>query len=119
MTPVFVLEGVAPKLKSQVIEKRNEIQFRGAKPKETPSQTQLDSQKAKCDKGRTRFNHVLKQCENLLQAMGIQCVQGPGEAEAYCSFLNLKGVNFIISINTYIFMYEWYTSGWPVYMDYK
>ncbi|KAM7355956.1 LOW QUALITY PROTEIN: XPG-like endonuclease [Cochliomyia hominivorax] len=107
VTPVFVLEGVAPKLKSQVIEKRNEIQFRGVKPKEVPSQSQTnDSQKHKGEKGRTRFNHVLKQCENLLQAMGIQCVQGPGEAEAYCAFLNLKElVDGVISQDSDCFAY--------------
>lgn len=93
ITPVFVLEGAAPKLKSQVIEKRNEIQFRGVKPKDKLStQNTKESQNSKGDKGRTRFNHVLKQCEDLLLAMGIQCVQGPGEAEAYCAFLNVKGV---------------------------
>lgn len=90
VTPVFVLEGAAPKLKSQVIQKRNEIQFRGVKPKETKNQP--ISEKQKNDKGRTRFNHVLKQCENLLLTMGVQCVQAPGEAEAYCAFLNSKGV---------------------------
>ncbi|XP_037811751.1 flap endonuclease GEN [Lucilia sericata] len=108
VTPVFVLEGVAPKLKSQVIEKRNEIQFRGVKPKEAPSsQSQTNAQKtSNSDKGRTRFNHVLKQCENLLLAMGIQCVQGPGEAEAYCAFLNLKGlVDGVISQDSDCFAY--------------
>ena len=95
MTPVFVLEGAAPKLKSQVIAKRNELQFRGVKPKKNAiSQSQQTSTKKSAgnEKGRTRFNHVLKQCETLLQSMGIQCVQGPGEAEAYCAFLNKKGV---------------------------
>lgn len=89
-----MLEGVAPKLKSQVIAQRNEMQFRGVKPKDKPlTQNQPSSQASKGEKGRTRFNHVLKQCENMLQAMGIQCVQGPGEAEAYCAFLNHKGVS--------------------------
>lgn len=39
VTPVFVLEGTAPPLKYGVICKRNELQFRGAKPrKETSKQ---------------------------------------------------------------------------------
>ncbi|XP_017862030.1 PREDICTED: flap endonuclease GEN [Drosophila arizonae] len=109
VTPVFVLEGAAPKLKSQVIAKRNELQFRGARPKDKdkdkdavgPSQAV-----AKSDKGRTRFNHVLKQCENLLLSMGIQCVQGPGEAEAYCAFLNKHGlVDGVISQDSDCFAY--------------
>ncbi|XP_017042509.1 flap endonuclease GEN [Drosophila ficusphila] len=104
VTPVFVLEGVAPKLKSQVIAKRNELQFRGVKPKNSPECTQTQAPKG--DKGRTRFNHVLKQCENLLLSMGIQCVQGPGEAEAYCAFLNKHGlVDGVISQDSDCFAY--------------
>ncbi|KAH8351402.1 hypothetical protein KR059_001439, partial [Drosophila kikkawai] len=103
VTPVFVLEGVAPKLKSQVIAKRNELQFRGVKPKEASAGS---SQAPKGDKGRTRFNHVLKQCETLLLSMGIQCVQGPGEAEAYCAFLNKHGlVDGVISQDSDCFAY--------------
>ncbi|XP_055846887.1 flap endonuclease GEN [Episyrphus balteatus] len=110
VTPVFVLEGTAPKLKADVMAKRNEIQFRGVKPKE-PTQTQTDgvapaAKEKNKEKGRTRFNHVLKQCENLLMAMGITCVQGPGEAEAYCAFLNKKGlVDGVISQDSDCFAY--------------
>lgn len=110
VTPVFVLEGTAPKLKANVIAKRNEIQFRGVKPREA-TQTQSDglsaiSKEKNKEKGRTRFNHVLKQCENLLLAMGITCVQGPGEAEAYCAFLNKKElVDGVISQDSDCFAY--------------
>ncbi|BFF99622.1 flap endonuclease GEN [Drosophila madeirensis] len=104
VTPVFVLEGVAPKLKGQVIAKRNELQFRGVRPKEAATSTQQTA--AKGDKGRTRFNHVLKQCETLLLSMGIQCVQGPGEAEAYGAFLNKHGlVDGVISQDSDCFAY--------------
>ncbi|SPP87161.1 flap endonuclease GEN [Drosophila guanche] len=104
VTPVFVLEGVAPKLKGQVIAKRNELQFRGVRPKEAATSTQQAA--AKGDKGRTRFNHVLKQCETLLLSMGIQCVQGPGEAEAYGAFLNKHGlVDGVISQDSDCFAY--------------
>lgn len=108
VTPVFVLEGTAPKLKSQVMQKRNEVQFRGVKPKDKPpienQQIAKNSQPPKGgDRGRSRFNIVLKQCENLLTSMGIQCVQGPGEAEAYGAFLNLKGVRLFVSWNNGVF----------------
>ncbi|KAL7732584.1 hypothetical protein ACLKA6_019211 [Drosophila palustris] len=113
VTPVFVLEGVAPKLKSQVIAKRNELQFRGVRPKQqqqnkAPKEAgeQQQQQQQRADKGRTRFNHVLKQCENLLMSMGVQCVQGPGEAEAYCAFLNKHGlVDGVISQDSDCFAY--------------
>nr|XP_036220026.1 flap endonuclease GEN isoform X2 [Bactrocera oleae] len=105
VTPVFILEGQAPKLKSQIISKRSQQQFRGAKPKQNKLEKQSTETKEK-DKGRTRFNHVLKQCETLLQSMGIQCFQAPGEAEAYCAFLNKKGlVDGVISQDSDCFAY--------------
>lgn len=113
ITPVFVLEGTAPVLKHQMISKRNQIQFRGAKPrKEQTSQatqsqsasTQVNTQKA--SKGRTRFNYVLKQCEELIRSMGLQCVQGPGEAEAFCAHLNATGlVDGVVSQDSDCFAY--------------
>ncbi|KAG4078802.1 hypothetical protein HA402_015392 [Bradysia odoriphaga] len=110
VTPVFVLEGDAPPLKYGVICKRNELQFRGAKPRNAPTQTE-SSQKAsqaikKPDKGRSRFNYVLKQCEELIASMGLQCVQGPGEAEQFCAFLNEdKMVDGVISQDSDCFAY--------------
>ncbi|XP_039967282.1 flap endonuclease GEN isoform X1 [Bactrocera tryoni] len=105
VTPVFILEGQAPKLKGQIISKRSEQQFRGAKPKQNKLEKTSAETKEK-DKGRTRFNHVLKQCETLLQSMGIQCVQAPGEAEAYGAFLNKKGlVDGVISQDSDCFAY--------------
>ncbi|CAD7003617.1 unnamed protein product [Ceratitis capitata] len=106
VTPVFVLEGEAPKIKSQIIAKRAELQFRGTKPTQNKKIEAHSVQSKEKDKGRTRFNHVLKQCENLLQSMGIQCVQAPGEAEAYCAFLNKKGlVDGVISQDSDCFGY--------------
>ncbi|XP_053955267.1 flap endonuclease GEN [Anastrepha ludens] len=106
VTPIFILEGAAPKLKSQIIGKRAELQFRGTKPSQSKKADTQTSQPKDKDKGRTRFNHVLKQCENLLQSMGIQCVYAPGEAEAYCAFLNKKGlVDGVISQDSDCFAY--------------
>lgn len=116
ITPVFVLEGTAPELKHQMIAKRNQIQFRGARPrKNTPTddtqeqQSQAAATKAntqKTNKGRTRFNYVLKQCEELIRSMGLQCVQGPGEAEAFCAHLNANGlVDGVISQDSDCFAY--------------
>lgn len=114
ITPVFVLDGVAPVLKHQVISKRNQIQFRGAKPRKNAASTQeaqtqnavSQSNTQKPSKGRTRFNFVLKQCEELIRSMGLQCVQGPGEAEAFCAHLNAAGfVDGVISQDSDCFAY--------------
>lgn len=106
VTPIFVLEGVAPKIKSATIAKRNEVQFRGVEPRKQSPATDPKPSSDKADKGRTRFNHVLKQCERLLKTMGIECVQGPGEAEAYGAFLNQNGlVDGVISQDSDCFAY--------------
>lgn len=90
VTPVFVLDGTAPTLKHSTISKRNEIQFRGAAPRKNPVGTQDVDKNAKkpANKGRTRFNYVLKQCEELIRSAGIVCVQSHGEAEMTCAHLN-------------------------------
>lgn len=87
VNPVFVLEGKAPELKYQTIAARNEIQFKGAKPKTDGVRTGKD---------RSRFNFVLKQCEEMLGHMGLVCITGKGEAESLCAYLNDEGVSFQI-----------------------
>lgn len=88
--PIFVLEGDAPHLKADVMKKRNELQFRGVKPKAKDPNQKITQTKT----DRSRFNSVLRKCEEMLQIMGIQCVKAPGEAEAYCAYLNQIGVRF-------------------------
>lgn len=80
---VFVLEGRAPELKYKTIAARNALQFKGAKPK---------TDGVKTGKDRSRFNHTLKLCQDMLNLMGIACVKGEGEAEALCAHLNESGV---------------------------
>nr|CAI5827257.1 unnamed protein product [Callosobruchus analis] len=83
VTPVFVLEGKAPELKYDTIATRNVVQFKGAKPK---------TDGVKTGKDRSRFQFILKQCEEMLQAMGLACIKGKGEAESMCAYLNEEGL---------------------------
>ncbi|XP_018564614.1 flap endonuclease GEN [Anoplophora glabripennis] len=97
VNPVFVLEGKAPELKYQTIAARNDIQFKGAKPK---------TGGVKTGKDRTRFHFVLKQCEEMLNYMGLVCIKGKGEAESLCAYLNVEGlVDGIISQDSDCFAY--------------
>lgn len=82
---VFVLEGPAPALKFKTIAARNVLQFKGAKPKPN----------VEGGKDRTRFNHTLKQCEEMLKLMGLSCIKGNGEAEALCAHLNEDRVRIV------------------------
>lgn len=95
-------------LKHQLIAKRNKIQFRGAKPRDQNKTNDLQAQsmQQKPSNGRTRFNYVLRQCEELIRSMGLQCMQGPGEAEAFCAHLNANGfVDGVISQDSDCFAY--------------
>lgn len=107
--PVFVLEGSAPPLKYGVIIKRNQMQFRGVRPRKTANCDKGASQKssqAPTEQKRNRFHHVLKQCEELLSSMGLVCVQAPGEAEALCAYLNHDGLVYgVISQDSDCFAY--------------
>ncbi|KAL1402354.1 hypothetical protein pipiens_006130 [Culex pipiens pipiens] len=116
IVPVFVLEGAAPPLKYGVIIQRNQIQFRGARPKKAADcdkeatgggkRKQDEPGKRAPEQKRNRFHHVLKQCEELLSSMGLVCVQAPGEAEALCAHLNRENlVHGIISQDSDCFAY--------------
>lgn len=98
MRPIFVLEGEAPQLKTDVIKKRNDLQFRGVKPKSNKSSNATKTKQTKTD--RSKFNSVLRKCEEMLRIMGIKCVKAPGEAEAYCAYLNQIGVSISIKFLT-------------------
>ncbi|XP_058454849.1 flap endonuclease GEN [Malaya genurostris] len=106
--PVFVLEGTAPPLKYGVIIKRNQQQFRGARPKRTVNDDGRKHEKASVprEQKRDRFHHVLKQCEELLNSLGLVCVQAPGEAEALCAYLNRDNLVYgIVSQDSDCFAY--------------
>lgn len=80
ISPVFVLEGKAPTLKHNAIAKRNDIRHGFRERKGTRKG------------GRSQFNRILNECKRMLEYMGLACVQGQGEAEAMCAYLNEDGV---------------------------
>ncbi|KAM5143051.1 LOW QUALITY PROTEIN: flap endonuclease GEN homolog 1 [Callospermophilus lateralis] len=76
---VFVMEGEPPKLKADVMNKRNQIRF-GPSGKAWSQKT-----------GRSHFKSVLRECLDMLECLGIPWVQAAGEAEAMCAHLNASG----------------------------
>ncbi|XP_055620255.1 flap endonuclease GEN-like [Toxorhynchites rutilus septentrionalis] len=98
IVPIFVLEGAAPPIKYDILVKRNHVQFRGARPRRTTS--------GASEQHRNRFQHVMKQCEELLGTMGLTCVQAPGEAEALCAYLNRENLVYgVVSQDSDCFAY--------------
>ncbi|XP_006880786.1 PREDICTED: flap endonuclease GEN homolog 1 [Elephantulus edwardii] len=76
---VFVMEGEPPKLKADVINKRNQIRYG---PSEKPFSRKT---------GRSHFKSVLRECLEMLNCLGIPWVEAAGEAEAMCAYLNANG----------------------------
>uniref|UniRef100_A0A8C6NHZ4 Flap endonuclease GEN homolog 1 n=1 Tax=Nothobranchius furzeri TaxID=105023 RepID=A0A8C6NHZ4_NOTFU len=81
---VFVMEGEAPKLKSETMSKRTEKRHRGFK----------KGSAFKCGKStsRGRFNAVLRECAEMLDYLGVAWVTAAGEAEAMCAHLDSMGL---------------------------
>lgn len=96
--PIFVLDGAAPVMKYNTIAARNAIQFKGARPRK-------EATIPKPGKDRSRFKSVLKQCEELLNILGIKCVHGWGEAEAMCAYLADGYVDACVSQDSDCFVY--------------
>lgn len=91
--PVFVLEGKAPDLKTTTI--RNRLN-KGKDCTEGRDKTVT----------RSRLSALQKQCVDLLGALGVKCVKGPGEAEAFCAHLNRLGIaDGIITQDSDVFLY--------------
>ncbi|RZF32307.1 hypothetical protein LSTR_LSTR001771 [Laodelphax striatellus] len=91
--PIFVLDGDAPELKHKTIIAR--IQARGGRIGEKTATS-----------SRSRLKSLQNQCKQLLTVMGVPWVQAPGEAEAYCAWLNQTGaVEAVITQDSDCFLY--------------
>ncbi|KAM4713326.1 flap endonuclease GEN homolog 1 [Anableps anableps] len=81
---VFVVEGEAPKLKSETISKRTEMRFGGSR--------KAHASKSATSTSRGRFNAVLRECAEMLDYLGVPWVTAAGEAEAMCAYLDSAGL---------------------------
>ncbi|XP_047244918.1 flap endonuclease GEN homolog 1 [Girardinichthys multiradiatus] len=80
---VFVMEGEAPKLKSETMSKRTEMRFGFRK---------AHVSKLATSTSRGRFNAVLRECAEMLDYLGVPWVTAAGEAEAMCAYLDAAGL---------------------------
>ncbi|XP_054714813.1 flap endonuclease GEN homolog 1-like [Uloborus diversus] len=88
--PIFVLEGKPPALKEVAFKKRNHA----------------ENQETKNNLSRSNFDRILKQCQDLLDCLGVPCIKSSGEAEALCAFLCLNGiVDGVITEDNDAFLY--------------
>ena len=92
VTPVFVLDGKPPDLKSDTLEKRKQMRYKHGK-----ESTDKGPKSGKAG-NRSRLKFLLKQCKNMLEMMGLTCLESDGEGEALCAQLNKEGVRIFILI---------------------
>ncbi|XP_047429089.1 flap endonuclease GEN homolog 1 [Mugil cephalus] len=81
---VFVMEGEAPKIKLETMNKRTEARYGGFKKASAPKSTTNTS--------RGRFKAVLRECAEMLDYLGVPWVTASGEAEAMCAYLDSQGL---------------------------
>jgi len=91
--PVIVLDGACPEAKSATVQARNRARGAGG----------FDSPKRQ---HRRQFKGVLNDCLRLAESLGVPCVRAPGEAEAYCAWLDRAGlVDAVVSDDSDCFCY--------------
>lgn len=79
---VFVLEGTAPEVKEETLSQRN--QARGGEGSKSSGGMLM--------RQRGGLQAISSQCRELLDALGLPCVQSAGEAEGTCAFLDKNGM---------------------------
>jgi len=91
ITPIFVFDGKAPKLKEQTRKKRREIkEIAQEKFARAVIEEDVESM-GKYSKQLSVFNkEMVQESKDLLEALGLQVVQAPSEAEAQCAHMCKK-----------------------------
>jgi flap endonuclease GEN len=90
--PIFVLDGDAPLLKKETLNRRQTA--------ERGHEVEVKSL------SRTRLKGSMNECRFLLSALGLKCVQSSGEGEALCARINRAGLaDAVISDDSDVFCY--------------
>lgn len=76
--PIFVLEGEAPQVKGEALSQRSQVRFGQG------------TTKTAGGRSRPGLQALTSQCRDLLDALGLPYVQGAGEAEGTCAYLDKK-----------------------------
>ena len=91
--PVFVVDGISPKMKAETIRKRREQRQRAAGGDEHVDDVMAGDGGHLVGGGSGMFAWILEEWKVLLAQLGLPVVQSVGEAEATCAQLNARGVS--------------------------
>lgn len=96
ITPVFVFDGIAPKIKKETLNKRKKFSDL-MKLKYTKAITQDEKKKYFFMKSDISFNEV-EECKQLIELFGFSIIESPEEADAQLAYLSKNGiVDYIIT----------------------
>src|SRR3989344_1442237 len=98
----YVFDGKMPKLKGGTIEKRAEIKEEAqAKYEKAKKEEDIEAMRRYSQQLARLTPEIAEESKELLEALGIQCFQAPGEAEAQASFLAKKGKCYAVASQDY------------------
>lgn len=90
--PVYVFDGKPPELKSVEIQRRVEAKREAAKEyKAALERGDMVSARKVAQATSKLTREMVDQARQVLEAMGVPCVQAPSEGEAQAAFMNKKG----------------------------
>ena len=90
--PVYVFDGEPPKLKSETIAARSAIRREAEKEwKKALAAGDTEKARIKASQSSRLNNEMVDQSKELLELLGIPCIQAPGEGEAQASDMTRKG----------------------------
>jgi flap endonuclease-1 len=96
ITPIFVFDGINPKIKEKVIEKRKEFHDY-MKQKYYKAVTQDEKKKYYFSKSEITYNEI-KECMDLMKIFGYNVIESPEEADAQLAeLMKHKKVDYIVT----------------------
>ncbi|MDP8012507.1 MAG: flap endonuclease-1 [Nanoarchaeota archaeon] len=99
VSPVFVLDGKAPKLKRQTLIERGNMRREAMEMAET-AVTQEEKRKY-LKRAASVNDDIIDSTKRLLDLMGIPVVQAPAEGESEAAFLNKEGLVYAVASQDY------------------
>jgi flap endonuclease-1 len=99
---IYVFDGEMPALKRKTIEKRFETKAEAhARYEEARLEEDIEKMKRYSQQLASLTPEIKKESMELLEALGIQCVQAPGEAEAQAAYIARNGLAYASASQDY------------------
>ncbi len=99
---IYVFDGEMPELKHATNKKRREIkEIAREKYEEAKAKEDIEAMKRYSQQLASLTPEIVEESKELLEAMGIACIQAPSEAEAQASYMVKKGEAYAVGSQDY------------------